>query len=81
MGDTSIPTKDDAKVSFEIKGKVAKEMFDNMGGDVKNVCPSEPRERLRSKDYLECRRTRSGIYRCSFGFDLRTGKSIGGTIC
>lgn len=83
LGDPTRPGKDDAKIAFSVEGKVAKEMFDAMGPDVKDVCTEGSGDRVREKDHgnLSCMRTKKGEYFCNFGFDLRTGKSIGGVVC
>ncbi len=83
LGDPVAPQKSDTKIAFEVKGKLAKSMFDAMGPDVKDVCTEGSGTRVRKKDHenLSCMLTKKGEYFCSFGFDLRTGKSIGGIIC
>lgn len=81
LGDIKNPTNEDARILMDVHGKVAESMFKNMGKDVRNVCASELGERLRTKENVECRKSKKGGYICSFGFDLKTGKSIGGIIC
>jgi hypothetical protein len=83
LGDPVAPGKDHKKITFSIRGKMAQEMFDAMGPDVKDVCTEGTGDRARKKDNenLSCIRTKKGEYFCNFGFDLRTGKSIGGVVC
>ena len=83
VGDPYRPTKDDHKIMFAIDGPGAKAMFEGMGPDVKEICSPEPGERVRTRDggRLYCVRSPKGEYQCNFGFDLRTGKSIGGIVC
>jgi hypothetical protein len=64
-----------------VKGQVAKKMFDAMGPDLKNVCGAEDGTRVREKDAVSCRPGKGGGHICDFGFDLTTGKSIGGSVC
>lgn len=83
LGDTLAPTPTDKKIMFSLKGSAAKEMFEGMGPDYQDACEVEPGERVRQKDNgnVYCRRSPEGEYKCNFGFDLRTGKSIGGSVC
>jgi hypothetical protein len=82
LGDEGPPTTKDAKIAFEVSGLAAKRMFDAMGPDRKDECNPESKERYRSKNdqRLFCM-TDEGRYLCYFGFDLKSGKSIGGIIC
>ncbi|MFN4119071.1 hypothetical protein [Acidovorax sp.] len=81
LGDPTAPNAEDAKVSFHLQGKSARDLFDRMGPDVKSECINDPKTRVRTKDRLECIRYSATDYSCYFGFDLKTGKSIGGSIC
>lgn len=83
LGDTVRPSAKDAKIAFELTGRAAKEMFDAMGPDRVDRCGAQPGERFRSRDddRVICTRGAQGDYRCSFGFDLVTGRSVGGAIC
>lgn len=68
---------------FRVSGRSAKDLFDAIGPDKKDACSTEPGERIRklAGEKLFCSRSAKGEYSCSFGFDLRTGKSIGGIVC
>jgi hypothetical protein len=83
LGDMTAPSSNDRKIAFEITGRAAREMFDAIGPDQKDLCASEPGVRFRSRDEerIACTRTRAGDYTCHFGFDLQSGSSIGGSIC
>lgn len=83
LGDPVKPDGRDAKVAFEVTGRAAQELFGAMGPDRIDRCGSESGVRFRSRDgdKLACQRSAAGQYRCYFGFDLSTGKSIGGSIC
>lgn len=81
LGDQQAPTKSDRKLSFIIKGMAAKEIFNAMPPDDKEVCSTEKGDRSRTKDNVWCTFTPSRGYTCYFGFDLRNGKSIAGGIC
>lgn len=83
LGDPGPPTSKDAKVMFSIDGKAAKALFKKLGPDVKDACTEGTGTRVRAKDKgnLMCMRAPDGEYSCNFGFDLRTGKSIGGAVC
>jgi hypothetical protein len=83
LGDPVAPTAKDKKVMFSITGDAARELFDALGPDKKDVCTegSGTRVRGRDNDNLVCLRSANGEYSCNFGFDLRSGKSIGGIVC
>jgi hypothetical protein len=81
IGDTYAPARNDVHVAFYVRGRAAKEMFDAMGPDRKSECGIEKGGRVREKEHVACRFRPSDGYQCDFGFDLRSGKSIGGSIC
>lgn len=81
LGDPVEPTAREKKIALVIKGKAAREIFDGIGPDVQDACLEPPhRVRKRDNDNFICMRV-DGEYSCKFGFDLVTGKSIGGSIC
>jgi len=80
LGDQQAPTRDDRKLSFIVEGQPAKEIFDSMYPDDKESCGSEG-ARARTKGNVWCTYQPRRGYKCYFGFDLRTGQSIGGGIC
>lgn len=83
LGDPTAPKSDDSKIAFQVTGPTAQQMFNAMGPDRQDICGAEPGSRFRSKDEdrLVCSRSKEGHYACQFGFDLRSGKSVGGSIC
>lgn len=81
LGDTYAPSPNDARVAFYVRGRAAKEMFEAMGPDRKSECGIEKGGRVREKEHVACSYRPSDGYQCDFGFDLRSGKSIGGSIC
>lgn len=81
LGDLTQPSQKDAKVFLALYGKVAADMFSSMKADTKNDCDPAAGNRYRERAGLSCRKMRNGKYSCHIGFDLKTGKSIGGIIC
>ena len=81
LGDPAMPTAQEAKVSFYVQGKAARDLFDHMGPDVKSECSSDPKARVRVKEHLQCFLYAKSNYSCYFGFDLKNGKGIAGSIC
>ncbi len=81
LGELQAPTRKDRKVSIRVAGTVAKEMFDSMHPDDKEICTTAPGHRERTRDGVSCVYDPDTGYACYVGFDLRTGKSIGGSIC
>lgn len=83
LGDPTPPSEGDRKIAFEIKGQAARDMFEAIGPDRKDRCLDTIDSRFRSRDdeRIVCTRSKRGKYACYFGFDLETGKSIGGSIC
>ncbi|PHV26927.1 hypothetical protein CSQ93_15845 [Janthinobacterium sp. BJB426] len=80
LGEQQPPTPHERKISFMVTGAVAKDMFDSMAPDSKERCSLEQGYRQRDKENVSCVRDPDG-HRCYFGFNLRSGKSIGGSIC
>ena len=68
---------------FALEGKGARQLFDAIGPDIKDACTEGTGTRVRHKDHerIFCSRSKQGEYACNFGFDLVSGKSIGGIIC
>jgi hypothetical protein len=83
LGDMSAPTGSDKKIAFSVEGRAARELFDAIGPDKPDVClrGTGARVRHRHDENLKSTLSKEGEYHCSFGFDLRTGKSIPGSIC
>ncbi|UGQ48874.1 hypothetical protein [Massilia endophytica] len=83
LSEMAPPKPPERKSAFMLKGQAAKELFQSIGPDVKEAeaCSSAPHYRERRKGDIDCVHTRENGYTCHFGFDLRTGKSIPGSIC
>ena len=82
LSEPARPTKKDSKIAFSLTGRVAKEMFEAMPPDRDIKCSDDAGFRFRSRDHEKLVCTYYlGEYACSFGFDLGTGKSIGGGSC
>ena len=82
IGDPVKPSGNDSKISFLVTGQAAKKMFDAMPPDRKEGCTGDDfRIRTRDNERIVCTKYKSGEHSCYFGFDLRTGKSIGGSTC
>jgi hypothetical protein len=81
LGDPVAPSENSRNVAFSVNGVVAKQMFDAMGPDLKAACGAEGRHRIRQRAELACSYDPKDGYQCTFGFDLATGRSIGGSIC
>ena len=83
LGDPIATTSNDKKIAFSIEGDAAKKIFDAIGPDKKDECTTGSGTRFRSRDNenITCTRNKENQYSCSFGFDLVTGKSIGGSMC
>jgi len=83
LGDPTAPKSNDKKVAFSIEGHAARQIFDAIGPDKHDPCTEGSGMRVRHKDHehLTCTLSEKNDYACSFGFDLVSGKSIGGSIC
>lgn len=75
------PTRKDRKVSFRLKGPLAKELFEQIGPDVKDSCSDASDYRERNRGDLSCTHTKDHGYSCYLGLDVPTGKSTNGAIC
>ena len=82
LGDWTAPKPGDAKVNLEVRGALAKQMFELMGAraEKKDAC-GEDGEKARVTGDLACIREKSGATHCHVGLDLVKGKSIQGLIC
>lgn len=81
LGNQQAPTRDDRKLSFILEGQAAKEIFNSMYPDDKVTCSGDKGARSRTKGNTWCTFHPAEGYACYFGFDLRTGRSIGGGTC
>jgi hypothetical protein len=74
------PTGKDRKVAFMFTGPLAKELFGQIGPDVKMSCSDAVGYRERRRGDLMCTYDTDG-YSCYFGLNVPTGKSTSGAIC
>lgn len=82
LGNEQPPLKHDRKLSIEIKGEAARELFEAISPDVRGVSCSEERgARLRKKGRFWCAFSPSAGYKCFLGLDLKTGEGIAGGSC
>lgn len=83
LGDAIPPTDGDKRISIYLDGAAARDIFNHIGPDLTDVCGAEDNTRIREKDggRISCSYAPKDGYRCYIGFDLRTGKSIGGVSC
>jgi hypothetical protein len=81
IGDSTPPTQKDRKLSLMFTGPLAKDLFDHIGPDAKMACSDSSDYRERNKGDLSCAWTKDDGYSCYFGLDVRTGKSMRGSIC
>ena len=75
------PTSADKQASVVITGRAAKDLFEQIGPDVKDACGSVSNDRQRHKGDLDCVYAKEHGYECFIGIDLRTGKSTQGSVC
>lgn len=81
LGDPYAPKTGDKNMKFSVDGQIAKDMFNAMGPDLKGVCGAEDGGRIRQRAEVSCSFHSEDGYHCDFGFDLTSGRSIGGSIC
>jgi hypothetical protein len=81
LSEMSPPSRSDRKVSFKIKGPLAKELFDHIGPDLKTACSDVPGYRERGRRDLSCTFTKENGFACYLGLDVVTGRSMIGAIC
>ncbi|MDC8756739.1 hypothetical protein [Janthinobacterium fluminis] len=75
------PTKKDRKVAFMFTGPLGKDLFEQIGPDLKEACGAGPDHRTRRRGDLSCVWAKDDGYACYFGLDVPTGKSTNGSIC
>jgi hypothetical protein len=84
LGEEAAPTPTDRKASFLLQGDIARNLFESIGPDLRDACGSSSGMRMRQKGDLDCtydKNAKSSPYACHFGINLRTGKSMYGSIC
>ena len=81
-GERAAPTKTDRKIAIIVDGRPAKDIFDSLYPDAKDVtCTTEQGERLRRKGDIWCSYRPSNGYRCFLGYNLRDGQTNSGASC
>jgi hypothetical protein len=81
------PTAKDRKLSLVVRGQAAKEIFDSIGPDERDMCSTAKGDRERNKGAVQCMYTAKDAYdptvsyRCWIGVDLRSGKGIPTVSC
>jgi hypothetical protein len=84
LGEEAAPIPGDRKAAFMVQGDVARNLFESIGPDLKDACGTSSGMRMRQKGDLDCTYDRISVsspYVCHFGINLRTGKSMHGSIC
>jgi hypothetical protein len=78
---SELPTKADSAITVAFKGEAAKQLFDQIGPDVKDSCVASSKgDRERRKKGVSCLyetqldSPTDSHYRCWIGIDLRTGE-------
>jgi hypothetical protein len=77
---SELPTKDDSALTVAFRDEAARQVFEQIGPDVKPVCSDAKGERVREKKGVYCSYTprlenpKNSHYRCWIGIDLRTGE-------
>lgn len=81
------PTAKDRKLAVLIKGQSAKEVFDSIGPDDREICSTANGDRERNRGAVQCTYTASKAnepwmgYRCWIGVNLVDGKGIPTVSC
>jgi len=84
LDEKAAPIAKDSRVSFEVEGPLAKNLFDSIGPDQKDACGASGELRIRNRGDLSCSFDKSdkrSPYTCYFGLNLKSGKSIKGSTC
>jgi len=81
LGDPYTPTSKNKRIAYWIKGYAAQQMFNAISPDLRNVCGADGEQRIRQRAEIVCMSHMRDGYSCNFGFDLQSGRSIGGSIC
>lgn len=77
---SELPTKTDSALTVALRGEAARQVFEQIGPDVKPGCSDAAGERVREKKGVYCSYTarlenpQNSHYRCWIGIDLRTGE-------
>jgi len=80
--DTDEPTISDAKVSLGLSGRAARDLFNHLGRDRRDICV-EPGTRIRftPNRKVTCLRKAKGEYQCAISVDLKSGETVVAMVC
>ena len=77
---SELPTKDDSAFTVAFRDEAARQVFEQIGPDVKAACDDAQGYRVREKKGVYCSYTprlenpKNAHYRCWIGINLRTGE-------
>ncbi len=77
---SELPTKDDSAFTVAFRDEAARQVFEQIGPDVKSACHDAQGYRVREKKGVYCSYTprlenpKNAHYRCWIGINLRTGE-------
>ena len=77
---SELPTKEDSAFTVAFRDEAARQVFEQIGPDVKSVCSDAQGYRVREKKGVYCSYTsrlenpKNSHYRCWIGINLRTGE-------
>lgn len=77
---SELPTKSDSALTVAFENEAARQVFEQIGPDVKPVCDDAKGNRVREKKGVYCSYTarlenpKNPHYRCWIGINLRTGE-------
>lgn len=77
---SELPTQADSAFTVAFRDEAARQVFEQIGPDVKNICSAAKDERVREKKGVFCsymprlENPQNSHYRCWIGIDLRTGE-------
>lgn len=80
MAYSELPTKDDSAFTVAFRDEAAKQVFEQIGPDVKSACSDTEGYRAREKKGVYCsysarlENPQNSHYRCWIGINLRTGE-------
>jgi hypothetical protein len=81
LGDWNSPPKVGAKINLLIEGTAASQMYSQLGPRAQTEGCAPSADKVRRQGDLRCVREPSGAAHCLIGVDLKSGKSINGSIC
>lgn len=82
-----MPNANERRLTVNVDGKAAKDIFDSIGPDSPSTCSGEKGNRDRRKKGVWCvyaaqdNKAKGGPYQCWIGVDLHTGDTIPTVSC